>query len=230
MIIERAAPVVALPAGTGYTATFRNHLFRKHRHIMNILLPIASYLIGAIPFGLLIGRLAGIDVRASGSGNIGATNVTRLAGKKFGVLTLLLDILKGFLPIYIASALLPQGSGREFLLLLCGVCAVVGHMFPVYLRFKGGKGVATGVGVLLFLSPVAVAITVAVFVATVALTGFVSAGSLLGAGLSPLWLWLLGESTGAIAAGVIIALLIWIKHHENIGRLVRGEEKTWKKK
>jgi glycerol-3-phosphate acyltransferase PlsY len=197
---------------------------------MNILLPIASYLIGAIPFGLLIGRLAGIDVRTSGSGNIGATNVTRLAGKKFGVFTLLLDVLKGFLPIYIASRLLPLGAEREFVLLLCGICAVVGHMFPIYLGFRGGKGVATGVGVLLFLSPVAVAITIVVFVATVVLTGFVSAGSLLGAGLSPLWLWLFGESAGTITTGVIIALLIWIKHHENIGRLLRGEEKTWKKK
>jgi glycerol-3-phosphate acyltransferase PlsY len=197
---------------------------------MNILLPIASYLVGAIPFGLMIGRLAGIDVRSSGSGNIGATNVTRLAGKKFGVLTLLLDILKGFLPIYIASALLPQGSGREFLLLLCGVCAVVGHMFPVYLRFKGGKGVATGVGVFLFLSPMAIGISFVVFAATVALTGFVSAGSLLASGLFPLWLWLLGEPAGAIATGLIIAFLIWFKHHENIGRLLRGEEKSWKKK
>ena len=197
---------------------------------MNILLPIASYLIGAIPFGLLIGRLAGIDVRTSGSGNIGATNVTRLAGKKFGVFTLLLDVLKGFLPIYVASQLLPQGSGREFVILLCGILAVVGHMFPIYLGFKGGKGVATGVGVLLFLSPAAVGITIVVFVATVALTGFVSAGSLLGAGLSPLWLWFLGESAGAVTAGAIITLLIWIKHHENIGRLIRGEEKSWKKK
>lgn len=197
---------------------------------MNILLPIASYLIGAIPFGLLIGRLAGIDVRTSGSGNIGATNVTRLAGKKFGVFTLLLDVLKGFLPIYAASQLLPQGSGREFVILFCGICAVIGHMFPVYLGFKGGKGVATGVGVLLFLSPMAVAITIVVFVATVALTGFVSAGSLLGAGLSPLWLWLCGGSAGAVATGVVIAVLIWVKHYENIGRLLRGEEKTWKKK
>ena len=197
---------------------------------MNILLPIASYLIGAIPFGLLIGRLAGIDVRTSGSGNIGATNVTRLAGKKFGVFTLLLDVLKGFLPIFVASQLLPQGSGMEFVILLCGILAVVGHMFPIYLRFKGGKGVATGVGVLLFLSPAAVGITIVVFVATVALTGFVSAGSLLGAGLSPLWLWFFGESAGAVTAGAIITLLIWIKHHENIGRLIRGEEKSWKKK
>ena len=195
---------------------------------MNILLPIASYLIGAIPFGLMIGRLAGIDVRSSGSGNIGATNVTRLAGKKLGVFTLLLDCLKGFLPIFLASKVLLQEPGREIVILLCGILAVVGHMFPVYLGFKGGKGVATGLGVFLFLSPLAIAISFVVFVVTVALSGFVSAGSLLASGLFPLWLWLLGEPAGAIITGLIIALLIWFKHHENIGRLVRGEEKSWK--
>ena len=195
---------------------------------MNILLPIASYLIGAIPFGLMIGRLAGIDVRSSGSGNIGATNVTRLAGKKLGVFTLLLDCLKGFLPIFLAAKLLAQEPGSELIVLLCGILAVVGHMFPVYLGFKGGKGVATGLGVFLFLSPLAIAISFVVFVATVALSGFVSAGSLLASGLFPLWLWLLGEPAGAIVTGVIIALLIWFKHHENIGRLLKGEEKSWK--
>ena len=197
---------------------------------MNILFPIASYLIGAIPFGLLLGRLAGIDVRTSGSGNIGATNVNRLLGKKFGILTLVLDCLKGFLPIFLAAKLLPEGPNRETVLLLCGILAVVGHMFPVYLGFKGGKGVATSLGVFFFFSPVAIAITCAVFAATVAWSGFVSAGSLLASGLFPLWLWLLGEPAGAVAAGLIIAALIWIKHHENIGRLIKGEEKSWKKK
>ncbi len=197
---------------------------------MNILLPIASYLVGAIPFGLLIGRLAGVDVRASGSGNIGATNVARLLGKKFGLITLILDCLKGFVPIFLASKLLPGGSGGQTVLLLCGLLAVVGHMFPIYLGFKGGKGVATGLGVFLFLSPPAIGITLLVFIATVALSGFVSAGSLLASGLFPLWLRLLGEPAGPIVTGMIIAALIWIKHHENIGRLIRGEEKSWKKK
>ena len=197
---------------------------------MNILFPIASYLVGAIPFGLLIGRLAGIDVRASGSRNIGATNVNRLLGKKFGVITLILDCLKGFVPIFLASRLLPEGPNREVILLLCGILAVVGHMFPVYLGFKGGKGVATGLGVFLFLSPAAIGISLIVFVATVALSGFVSAGSLLASALFPLWLWFLGEAPSSIITGAIIALLIWIKHHENIARLIRGQEKSWKKK
>ena len=203
---------------------------RKHSYIMNILFPIASYLIGAIPFGLIVGRLAGIDVRLSGSGNIGATNVARLLGKKFGVVTLVLDCLKGFLPIYLASRLLPESPQREMVLLLCGILAVVGHMFPLYLGFKGGKGVATGLGVFLFLSPAAIGISLLVFVAAVGLSGFVSAGSLLASGLFPLWLWLLGQPAASIATGAIIALLIWIKHQENIARLIRGQEKSWKKK
>lgn len=197
---------------------------------MNILFPIASYLIGAIPFGLIIGRLAGIDVRLSGSGNIGATNVTRLLGKKLGLLTLVLDCLKGFLPIFLASRLLPAGPYREMVLLLCGIMAVLGHMFPLYLGFKGGKGVATGLGVFLFLSPAAIIISLAVFVATVALSGFVSAGSLLASALFPIWLWLLGQPAASIGTAAIIALLIWVKHRENISRLIVGQEKSWKKK
>lgn len=196
---------------------------------MDIFFPVASYLIGAIPFGLIVGRLVGIDVRSSGSGNIGATNVARLLGKKLGVTTLILDCLKGFLPIFVASKLLPEGPNRDIILLLCGIFAVVGHMFPIYLGFKGGKGVATALGVFLFLSPAAIGISGVVFFAAVLLSGFVSVGSLLASGLFPLWLWLLGEPAGAIATGAVIALLIWIKHHENIARLMKGKEKSWKK-
>jgi len=195
---------------------------------MNILFPIASYLVGAIPFGLLIGKLAGIDVRTAGSGNIGATNVNRLLGKKLGFLTLLLDCLKGFLPIFLSSQFISVGSGQNIWVLLCGIMAVVGHMFPIYLGFKGGKGVATGLGVFFFLSPPAIGISLLVFVGVVAATGFVSAGSLLASGLFSLWLWLLGQPVEVILTGFVVALLIWFKHHENIGRLIRGEEKSWK--
>ena len=113
--------------------------------------------------------------------------------------------------------------------MLCGVMAVVGHMFPVYLGFKGGKGVATALGVFLFLSPPAIAISLVVFVAAVAVSGFVSAGSLLAAGLFPLWLFLLGQPLPLIVTGSTIGVLIWIKHHENIARLLQGKEKSWKK-
>ena len=196
---------------------------------MNILLPVVSYLVGAVPFGLLVGRLAGIDVRKGGSGNIGATNVSRLLGKKLGLATLVLDCLKGFVPIYCASQLLGSEPAGSLVVMLCGIMAVVGHMFPVYLGFKGGKGVATALGVFLYLSAPAIGISVIVFVAAVALSGFVSVGSLLASGLFPVWLWILGQPPLMVATGLVIAVLIWIKHHENIGRLLKGKEKSWKK-
>lgn len=197
---------------------------------MNIIIVVASYLIGAIPFGLVIGNMAGKDVRQEGSKNIGATNVSRVLGKKLGFLTLLCDCLKGYLPMLIASSILPEQEGKELVVCLCGVMAVVGHMFPVYLGFKGGKGVATGLGVFLFLSPLAIAISLGVFIAAVALSGFVSVGSLLASGLIPLWLWLLNASTVTIFTAALVAALIWLKHHENIKRLLQGQEKSWKKK
>ncbi len=197
---------------------------------MNILFPIASYLVGAIPFGLLVGRMAGVDVRSAGSGNIGATNVSRLLGKKLGLITLFLDCMKGFLPIYLSSLLLQDSGDKSIYIMASGVMAVVGHMFPVYLGFRGGKGVATALGVFLFLSPPAIGISLVVFIAAVAGTGFVSAGSLLASGLFPLWLLLLGQPVNMIITAVIIGSLIWVKHHENIVRLIQGKEKSWKKR
>ena len=191
-----------------------------------ILLIVGSYLLGAVPFGLLMGKVAGVDVLAKGSKNIGATNVNRLLGKKFGIATLLLDCLKGYLPMLIASGVL--GSTSSPVVPACGIAAVVGHMFPVYLHFKGGKGVATGLGVFLYLSPVAILISLGVFVATVAISGFVSAGSLLASALMVLWLFLLDAPQGTLLTAALVAALIWLKHHENIGRLIRGEEKSWK--
>ncbi|MBW2658833.1 MAG: glycerol-3-phosphate 1-O-acyltransferase PlsY [Deltaproteobacteria bacterium] len=197
---------------------------------MSFFFPLIGYLFGAVPFGLVIGRMVGTDVRTEGSRNIGATNVNRVLGKKLGFLTLVCDCLKGFLPIYSANIFLPESDNRALIVALTGIMAVIGHMFPVYLGFKGGKGVATGLGVFLFFSFPAILISLAVFLATVALSGFVSAGSLLAAGLMPLWLWLLGSSNITVVTAAIIALFIWVKHHENIGRLFRGNEKTWKNK
>lgn len=196
---------------------------------MNILLPIFGYFLGAIPFGLVIGKMAGADVRNEGSCNIGATNVSRVLGKKLGLLTLLCDCLKGYLPMCLTAFVLPESEAKMFIVALTGVMSVVGHMFPVYLKFRGGKGVATGLGVFLYLSPVAIAISLVVFVATVALTGFVSAGSLLASGLIPLWLYFLGVPPVTIGAATCVAILIWLKHHENIKRLIQGNEKSWKK-
>ena len=197
---------------------------------MEIVFPIIGYLMGAIPFGLVIGKAVGVDVRREGSRNIGATNVNRVLGKKLGALTLLCDCLKGLLPMWLASHFLGDGGGRsEILIALTGVMAVVGHMFPVYLGFRGGKGVATGLGVFLFLSPPTIVACLAVFLLAVRFSGFVSVGSLLASAAAPLVLLLLGASTAAVIAALFIAALIWIKHHENIARLRRGEEKPWKK-
>jgi len=196
---------------------------------MYILFPVVGYLLGAIPFGLVIGKMAGVDVRTQGSRNIGATNVNRVLGKKLGFITLICDCLKGLLPMYSAAVLLPESGGKELIVALTGLMTVVGHMFPVYLKFRGGKGVATGLGVFLYLSPPAITISLFVFLATVLLTGFVSAGSLLASGLIPLWLYFLGASKITIATAAGVALLIWLKHHENINRLVHGNEKSWKK-
>ncbi len=197
---------------------------------MYIFFPILGYLIGAIPFGLVIGKMVGTDVRAEGSKNIGATNVNRVLGKKLGLLTLVCDCLKGFLPMFISAALLSEGDSRELIISATGIAAVVGHMFPIYLKLKGGKGVATGLGVFLYLSPLAIVISLVVFIAAVALSGFVSVGSLLASGLIPLWLYFLGASKMTIVVAAVVACLIWLKHHENIGRLLQGTEKSWKKK
>ncbi|PID41075.1 MAG: acyl-phosphate glycerol 3-phosphate acyltransferase [Proteobacteria bacterium] len=196
---------------------------------MTIFLPVISYLVGAIPFGLVVGKLAGIDIRTGGSGNIGATNVSRLLGKKCGLITLVLDCLKGFLPIYLASILTEGKPDSALIVTACGIMAVAGHMYPLYLGFRGGKGVATALGVFLFLSPPAIGISILVFAISVVLSGFVSVGSLLASAFFPFWLWLLGQPPSIVMTGFIIALLIWLKHHENIGRLLKGEEKTWKK-
>jgi acyl phosphate:glycerol-3-phosphate acyltransferase len=189
-----------------------------------------SYLIGAIPFGLLFSRAVGKDVRREGSGNIGATNVNRVLGKKLGIMTLFCDVGKGFFPVFLVSLLLPQGENRELFIGLSGLAAVIGHMFPVYLGFRGGKGVATALGVFLCYSPWAILIALFIFVAVVASTGFVSAGSLAAAGLIPFCLWLLHGNTLILLPAFVIAVLIWVKHSSNIGRLVRGEEKSWRAK
>jgi glycerol-3-phosphate acyltransferase PlsY len=199
-------------------------------NITGILCIITSYLIGAIPFGLLLSRGSGIDIRTQGSKNIGATNVARLLGKKKGGLTLAFDVLKGYVPMFLAALIMQTDPGRDLIIALCGAATVLGHMFPVYLRFKGGKGVATALGAFLYLAPVAVLGCLLVFIAAVYLSGFVSLGSLLGSVSILLWLPLLQVPTWKLWLAAFIVLMIWIKHYQNIGRLLRGTEKTWKKK
>jgi glycerol-3-phosphate acyltransferase PlsY len=197
---------------------------------MIFLLILGSYLIGALPFGLFIGKLAGADVRKKGSGNIGATNVSRVLGKKLGAATLCCDMLKSYLPMLAAQALLAGQAKANLWVAVCGLAAVVGHIFPVYLKFKGGKGVATALGMFFFLSPVAVILALLCFLAAVWFTGFVSVGSLVAATVLPLILWLSGEPLATVIVCLPVTVLIWLKHHENIARLRRGEEKSWRKK
>lgn len=193
---------------------------------MDYFLIILSYLIGSIPFGLLLGKLAGIDVRKDGSGNIGATNVSRLVGKKVGAATLLLDAGKGLLPMVAAGSLgLSQNS-----IMLCGAAAFAGHLFPLYLKFRGGKGVATALGIFLYLSPLALLVCVVAFFAAVFLSGFVSVGSLLAAAIIPVLIFLQQGVGSCFYLALFVSLLIWHKHRSNIIRLLNGEEKSWKKK
>ncbi len=195
---------------------------------LHLLLPAAAYLIGSIPFGLLLSRRSGIDIRQHGSGNIGATNVSRLVGKKIGLLTLFLDAAKGFLPMLAAGLLLGgDDSSRDAVTALCGAAAVTGHMFPVFLRFKGGKGVATALGIFLYLAPKALLISVAVFLAMTVPTGFVSLGSLLGSAAMPPSLYFFDEPLWKFWLAAFVALMIWIKHQQNIRRLLNGTEKRF---
>lgn len=158
--------------------------------LIKIALLIGAYLLGAVPFGLLLGRVAGVDVRREGSGNIGATNVGRLLGKKLGLLTLAADMLKGVLPMLLAGWLLVDGDQRSLLVLACGAAAFIGHIFPIYLGFKGGKGVATALGVFLYLAPLAALGAMAVFALVLLNWGYVSLASLSAAFFIPGLIWL----------------------------------------
>jgi glycerol-3-phosphate acyltransferase PlsY len=197
---------------------------------------LAAYLLGSIPFGYLIVRLrGGGDVRATGSGGTGATNVTRRAGRWAGLLTLLLDALKGALAVLLARALLTEDFGANWWVAGAALASVLGHCFPVWLRFRGGKGVATGLGVFTALAPPAVLCALPVFLLVVWATRYVSLGSITAAALLPLCVWLLGGSTyplgqrapltSAAAAG---AALIVLMHRANIGRLLKGTESRLK--
>lgn len=188
-----------------------------------------AYLLGSVPFGLVLTRSSGIDIRREGSRNIGATNVARLLGKKMGALTLMLDIGKGFLPMFLAGLVMADRPERDLVVAFCGAASVVGHMFPVFLRFRGGKGVATGLGVFLYLEPLSVLGCLAVFLLTLRLSGYVSLGSLLGSASIVAWLLVLGAPAWKLSLAALVVVLIWGKHHQNIGRLLNGTEKSWKK-
>ena len=187
-----------------------------------------AYLLGSIPFGYLLVRLfRKQDVRETGSGNIGATNVARSGGKGLGLLTLLLDALKGFVAVVIAMHLAPSGvHGPSTLAVAAAVAACVGHIFPVWLGFRGGKGIATALGVFLALVPWVALAALGLFILVVGTTRLVSLGSILAAASIPFFaLLLVPHRSAALLAGLsVISLLSIVKHHANIGRLLHGTE------
>ncbi len=183
----------------------------------------AGYVAGSIPFGLILAKLVGNkDVRTEGSGNIGATNVARVVGKKLGVVVLVLDAAKGFVPVFVASRLVTHD--RAFLAGLVGLAAILGHCFPVWLKLRGGKGVATGLGVLLAARPEAAAAGLVCFAVAYAFLRRVSAGSLVAALAVVATLAVLGPYDVSILPIAAAAVVIVARHHGNIRRLLHGKE------
>jgi len=184
---------------------------------------ILAYLIGGMPFGYWLVRLTtGQDIRKVGSGNIGATNVHRTVGRKAGIMVLILDILKGFVAVWLAA----QFTHDSVLAVaLAAVAVMIGHCYPVFLGFKGGKAVACFIGAFLYLAPLALAAIVPVFFAIVALSKYISLGSILGALIFPALVWLIGpHSPEILNASLGASLLIVYRHVANISRLLTGRE------
>jgi acyl phosphate:glycerol-3-phosphate acyltransferase len=180
----------------------------------------AAYLVGSIPVGLLLARMKGQDPRKIGSGNIGATNVMRSSGKAIGILTLLGDALKGFLP---TALFLYFGASYE-IVSAAALAAFLGHIFPVYLGFKGGKGVATALGIFIALSYQSVLIALVIFIIIIAIWRYVSLGSIIAAVIMPFLLYFFGTPRSFVFLSIIMGMIILVKHKENIKRLLAGKE------
>jgi len=192
--------------------------------IVEIILIIMAYLLGSVPSGYVLGRSVGVDVREAGSGNVGATNVARVAGKILGVLTLVADAAKGFIPVFAALRLgvsLPAT-------VLVGVAAFLGHLYPIFLSFRGGKGVATALGVFLVFAPWITLILFGVFAIVALSSRFVSLSSIIAAVAAPLALWIAAYPPLVIQMGVFLAAMIILRHRSNIKRLLAGTEPRFK--
>lgn len=193
---------------------------------------IISYLLGSLPNGLYVANLKGIDIRNEGSKNTGATNVFRVMGAKFGILVLILDALKGFIPLFIAEKFGVTGNS----LVLIGITAVIGHTFSPFLNFKGGKGVATSLGIFLYLAPIPMLITLLMFFVVVGITKYVSLGSVLASVMLPLLILFipvnkkLGNKAIVFIISALLGSYIIYKHRANIQRLKNGTENKFYKK
>jgi acyl phosphate:glycerol-3-phosphate acyltransferase len=208
-------------------------------NITETLALVLAYFLGSIPFGHIIVKLkTGKDVRESGSGATGATNVLRTAGKTLGILTFALDIVKGVVAVLLARWITGVGSGdTTWVVAGAAILAIIGHIFPVWLGFKAGKGVATGLGVFLAIAPVAALCAFAIFIGIVAKTRYISLGSIIGSVIMiPLiwfwngWVWPSPYLTQMLVAITIVAAVIVFKHRENIQRLMSGTENKFGQK
>ncbi len=185
-----------------------------------VILFVVAYLLGSIPFGLVVGKLFyGVDVRQHGSGNVGTTNVFRVLGKKAGVAVLVCDMLKGYVPAAVAAALFDP-----WFAIFIAAAPVVGHIYSIFLKGKGGKGIATGAAVVLALVPLVFAIILAVWIVLVITTRYVSVASLTASFLVPVLAFALDEPAPYKIAGVLVAVIVWWAHRGNIRRLLAGEE------
>jgi glycerol-3-phosphate acyltransferase PlsY len=186
-----------------------------------IIVVVIAYLVGSIPFAFLLSRRRGIDLREVGSGNVGAANVLRTSGPVMAVAAMLLDALKGVLAVVVAQRV----AGGPATAVAAGLASVVGHIYPVWLRFRGGKGVATAAGVFGVLTPSALAAAGAVFLLVVGVTRFISAGSM-AAAVTVALVTIMGDAPGVVAAGAaIIAGIIIHRHRANLARLIAGTER-----
>jgi len=184
---------------------------------------LLAYLMGSIPFGLVVGKVFyHVDVREHGSGNVGTTNVFRVLGKKAGVVVLVCDMLKGFIPAFIASSFLRETN--PWLVIVIAAAPVVGHMYSVFLRGSGGKGVATGAGVVLALVPLAFGVIAVVWVLLILITRYVSLASLVATLLVPVFVFALGDPLPYLIAALLVTVGIFWAHRGNIRRLLTGTE------
>jgi acyl phosphate:glycerol-3-phosphate acyltransferase len=218
-----------------------------------IIVAVAAYLLGSIPTGFLVARAKGIDIQKSGSGNIGATNAMRVLGKPAGIFVMLMDVLKGytacFLGVFICVYFSPSGSIlgmvnsfadadlvdeipklMERFTVIAGIFAVLGHNYPCWLKFKGGKGIATTAGVYLALAPAALGIALAVFILTVLITRYVSVGSIVAAIVLPIAVWFTKENLFLEVVTIALCALAIFKHRKNMQRLLAGTENRLGKK
>jgi acyl phosphate:glycerol-3-phosphate acyltransferase len=200
---------------------------------------VGSYLLGSIPFGYLAGRLVGIDIRQAGSGNVGATNVVRVLGKRYGYPVFALDVLKGFgavkISMLIASGRPPDWNSPEIFGIIAAMSSVLGHLYPPWLKFNGGKGVATSAGALLALTPLATLIGVAIWIIVFCLTRYVSLASIVAAVALPIVILVFSsqdQNKGKslfYSSACVAAVIIW-RHRSNVFRLMRGTEPRFTRK